>query len=259
LNIISEKAYLIVFSIAMSVLIVLFLLWIVPKGLIEYNFGINVVTSLLSTVITVIFLSLFLAIREEGEWGVVKKNAYAMIGTELGILFAELLRFTENELDEIGFKSALLFTKDSKIRRQMIFSKLSELQKKEPFQLVPSSFSIFRSDRALLTFFLDVKRNLGDVQIRYERHLNSKVTERLMKLQSLLELMNMTHRLDTAWNSLQGQMPLLKELMNRFMPKMLDQNLSSTDLVQNVLPTYTKSLIQELYELWKLGIEFDLA
>lgn len=127
MNIVSEKAYLTIFSIVMSVLIVLFLFWIVPKGLIEYNFGINIVTSLLSTVITVIFLSLFLTIREEREWGVVTKNAYAIIGTKIGILFAELPRFTENELDEIGFKSALLFTKDSKIRRQMIFSKQAEL------------------------------------------------------------------------------------------------------------------------------------
>ena len=182
-----------------------------------------------------------------------------MIGTELAILFAELLRLTENEIEEIGFKSSLLYTKDAKIRKEMIFSKLSELQKKEPLQLTASSVSIFRSDKELLASFLDIKRNLRDVQIRYGRHLTSKITERLIKLQDLLELMNMSYKLDIMWNKLQSQLPLLKELMHKLMPQMSDQNLSSIDLVQNALPTCIKFLIQVTYELWKMGIEFDLA
>jgi hypothetical protein len=259
LTVISEKAYLIIFSIVMSVIVVLLLAWIIPKGLLEYNFGISIVTSLLSTEITVIVLNLLLTIREEREWNIVKKNAYARIGMELGLLFAELLRFTENEIEEFGFKSSLLYTKDSKIRKEMIFSKLSELQKKEPLQLTPSSVSMFRSDKGLFVFLSDIKRNLGDVQIRYERHLTPKITERLIRVQGFLELMNRTYELDTMLNKLQNQLPLLRELMHKLMPQMHDQNLSSLDLIQNVLPTCIKSLIQETYALWKLGIEFDLA
>ena len=256
---ISEKTYLIIFSVVLSVISVLLLTWVIPNGFIEYNLGINIFTSLVSTVITVIFLSVFLTIREEREWKIVKKTVYAMIGTELAILFAELLRLTENEIEEIGFKSSLLYTKDAKIRKEMIFSKLSELQKKEPLQLTASSVSIFRSDKELLASFLDIKRNLRDVQIRYGRHLTSKITERLIKLQDLLELMNMSYKLDIMWNKLQSQLPLLKELMHKLMPQMSDQNLSSIDLVQNALPTCIKFLIQVTYELWKMGIEFDLA
>jgi hypothetical protein len=259
LTVISEKKYLTIFSITVTVIVALLLTWIIPKGFIEYNFGINIVTSLLSTVITVVFLSLFLAIREEGEWKVVKRNAYATIGMELGLLFAELLRFTENEIEEIGFKYSLLYTKDSKIRKEMIFSKLSELQKKEPLQLTPSSVPLFRSDKQLLSFLLDIKRNLGDVQIRYERHLSSKITEKLIRVQGLLELINMTYKLDTMWNKLQSQLPLLKELMHKLMPQTYDQDLSSTDLVQNMLPICVKSLVHETYELWKLGMEFDMV
>lgn len=256
MTLISEKTYLILFSIVISAIVVLFLTWIMPNGFIEYNFGINIVTSLLSTEITVIFLSLLLTIREEREWSIVKKNAYAMIATESGLLFAELLRFTENEIEEIGFKLSLSFTKDSKIRKEMIFSKLSELQKKEPLQLTPSSISMFRSDKALLTLLSEIKRNLEDVQIRYGRHLTSKITERLIKLQTGLESMTMIYKLDTSWK-LQLQSPLLKEMMHKLMPQMHDQNLS--DLMQITLPTLVKSLIQETYEMWKLGIEFDLA
>lgn len=256
---ISEKTSLIIFSIVMSLIVVFLLAWIIPKGLIEYNFGINLVTSFLSTVITVIVLNVLLSIREEREWNVIKKNAYAMIGTELGVLFAELLMFTENEIEEIGFKLSLSFTKDSRIRKEMIFSKLAELQKKEPLQLTPSSVSMFRSDKELLTSLSEIKRNLGDVQIRYGRHLTSKITERLIKVQDLLESMNMTYKADTIWNKFQSQEPLVRELIHKLMPQMHDQNLSSIDLIQNVLPSCIKSLIQEIRELWKLGIEFDLA
>ena len=256
MTLISEKTYLILFSIVISAIVVLLLAWIMPNGFIEYNFGINIVTSLLSTEITVIFLSLLLTIREEREWSIVRKNAYAMIGTELGLLFAELLRFTENEIEEIGFKLSLSFTKDSKIRKEMIFSKLAELQKKEPLQLTSSSVSTFSSDKELLTLLSEIKRNLGDVQIRYGRHLTSKITERLIKLQTGLESMTMIYKLDTTWK-LQLQSPLLKEMMHKLMPQMHDQNLS--DLMQIILPTLVKSLIQETYETWKLGIEFDLA
>jgi len=258
MTVISEKAFLILLAVGMSVVSVIFLALAI-NGFIEYNLGINIFTSLLTTVITIIFLSLFLIIREEREWKIVKKNAYGMIGMELGLLFLELLRFTENEIEEFSFESSLLYTKDSKIRKKIIFSKLSELQKEEPLQLTPSSVSMFRSDRKLLEFLSDTKRNLGDVQIRYERYLTSKITERLIRVQGLLELMNRTYELDTMWNKLQNQLPLLKELMRKLMPEIHDKNVSFTDLIQSVLPTCIKSLIQETYELWKMGIEFDYA
>jgi len=259
MTVISEKTYMIIFSISLCIVSVLLLTQIIPNGLIEYNLGINIATSLLSTAITVIFLSLFLIIREEREWKIVKKTVYATIGGQLALLFGELLRFVENEIEEIGFKSSLLYTKDAKIRKEMIFSKLSELQKKEPLQLTSSSVSMFRSNKELLTLLLDIKKDLGDVQIRYARHLTSKITEGLIKLQDSLELMNMSYKLGMMWNSLQSQLPLLRELMHKLMPQIHDRNLSSIDLIPNLLTACIKSLIQETYELWKMGIEFDLA
>lgn len=201
----------------------------------------------------------FFDVREHLEWKRVKKYVNSIMGSELAILFSEILRLTENEIDDIGFKMSLSYTKDAKIRKDMIFSKLSELQKKEPLQLTSASFSLLRSEKDLLTSFLDIKRNLGEVQIRYERHLTSKITEKLIKLQDSLEAINMTYKTDIMWNKLQNQLPLLRELMKKLMPQMHDQNLPSIDLMQNVLPTCVKSLIQETYELWKMGIEFDLA
>jgi hypothetical protein len=174
------------------------------------------------------------------------------------LLFGELLLFTENELDEIGFKLSLLYAKDVSIRKEMILSKLSELIKKEPLQLTSLYVTVFRSDTILTKLFLDIKKNLGDVQVRYGRHLNPKITESLIITQDLLELWNMSYEMDLRWNKPQGQS--LIDLANKLMSsQQQDQKLSSIALIENVLPTYVKRLLQEIYELWKMGIEFDRA
>jgi hypothetical protein len=185
LTVVSERTYLIIFSLTLAIIVIILLAWAMPIGIVEYNWGKSIVTSLLSTAITVVFLSLLLKMREEREWKAVKKNAYYTIETELGQLFGELLRFTENELDETGFKLSLSYAKDSKVRKEMIFSKLSDLRKKEPFQLNPSSFSMFRSDEGLLASLSEMKNSIADVQIRYGKHLNSKITTSLINLQTL--------------------------------------------------------------------------
>lgn len=260
LKVISEKAYLITFSVFLTVISILLLSWFIPKGFIEYNFGISIVTSLVSTDLTVVFLSVFLAIREEREWRTVKKSVYSMISMQSGLLFGELLRFTEKEIDEVGFKYSLLYIKDVKIRKEMIFSKLSELNKKEPLQLTLSDVSVFRSDKELLKLFLDIKRDIGDIQIRYGRHLTSKITERLIKIQDALELVNLSFEMDSRWNKLQGQLPLLRDLVNKLTSNQTqDHKGASIDLFQDLLSTCIKAIVQEIFELWKVGIEFEFA
>jgi hypothetical protein len=215
--------------------------------------------TLLGLAFTFSILVVFFDLRDELEWKAVKKAVYSEIEIEISSLFGELLRLTENEIDEVGFKSALLYAQDSKIRKKMIFSKISELQRKESFQIMPSAISIFRTDKEMLASFSSIKKNLGDVQIRYGRHLNSKITERLIRLQDSLELMNMSYKLDLTWNRLQSQLPVFKELIHKLMPELHDQDLSTIDLTQKSLSTCIKSLVQEIYELWKMGIEFDLV
>lgn len=260
MNLISEKAYLLIFSAILIIVSILLSGWLIPQGFIEYNFGISLVTGLVSTILTVIFLSLFLSVREEREWKIVKKAVYSMISMQSALLFSELLKFTENEIDEMVFKLSLSHFQDAKMRKEMIVSKLSELNKKETLQLTSSYVSHFRSDKELLKPFLDIKKDIGDIQIRYGRHFTSKITERLIKIQDLLELVNLGYEVDLRWNTLQGQVPLLKDLVDKLISsRMQGQKLPSTDFFQNGLPVFIKLLVQETYALWKMGIEFDLA
>lgn len=259
MNLISEKAYLLLVSIVLSAISVFILTWAIPKGL-EYNLGINIFASLVTTVITLIFVSLFLSIREEQEWRTVKKMVYSMISTQSGLLFGELLRFTESATDEVSFKYSLLYTKDVKIRKQMIFSKLAELNKREPLQLNSSYVSVCRADKELLKLFLDIKGDIRDIQIRYGRHLNSKITERLIKILDGLELINLSFEMDSRWNKLKDELSRLGELMKKLVSDQTQEHKgASIDLFQDMLSACIKTLAQEIYELWKAGIEFDYA
>lgn len=258
LNLVSEKIYLLAFCVGLFLVAIFLLMWVIPQGFIEYNFGINIVSSLFSTILTVIFLSVFLAVREEREWKNVKSAVYSMLSMQSGLLFGELLKFVEDETDEIGFKFSLSCTKDAKIRKEMIFSKLSELNKKAPLQLTSSYVSIYRSNRDLVKLFSDVKRDMGDIQVRYGRHLTSKITERLIRIQDLLELVNLSFELDLRWNELKGKSPLVIDLVNKLISNQTQgQELASIDLIQKTLPSSINTLIREIYELWKMGIEFD--
>jgi len=93
-------------------------------------------------------------------------------------------------MDELGFKLALSYAKDAKTRKQMIFSKLSELQKRETLQLTASYVATFRKDTECLKRFLEIKRNLENVQTLYGKHLNSKLTERLIRMQTSLAMLD---------------------------------------------------------------------
>jgi hypothetical protein len=105
--------------------------------------------------------------------------------------------------------------------------------------------------------FSDIRRNLGDVQIRYGRHLSSKITERLIKIQNLIESIENTYEMDIRLSKLKDQSPFFRELTRKVMPNQTDLK-SLDDLIQYMLSSCIKSLIQETYELWKMGIEFDL-
>jgi hypothetical protein len=106
--------------------------------------------TLLGLAFTFSIFIVFFDLREELEWKTVKKAVYSSIGLELALLFGELLRVVENEMDEFGFKLSLTYVKDAKIRKKMIFAKLSELQKKEKLQLTSSYVSTFRKDKETL-------------------------------------------------------------------------------------------------------------
>lgn len=248
MRIISERIYLILFSSAL--VIASLLVFYQPNTVISIDWKIGIVTSLLSTVLTVIFLSIFLAVREEREWRAVKVNVYSRIGMELTLLFSEIVRFVEGDFGEACFQQGLLCTSDSKIRKELIFSKLSDLNKKPNLALNEPYLSGFLSDRRMVDTLLQVKKNLFDLQISYGRHLSSKDTEAMMRIQDGIESIIRTAEMHLFLTKLT---PEITKMMQTFLQQ---QNVCEEKVYRDVITFAVKSLITELNKLWKNGLHF---
>jgi hypothetical protein len=258
---ITEKSYLLLLSIFLIVVSVIMLVLVTPNSL-GYDLGL----SLISTSITVFFLDLMLIIREERDWRNVEKTAYSMISTENSVIFSELLRFIEMEGNELLFKLSLSQFNDMKVRGDMIFAKLLELQKKEEF--IFSSYALdYNSNKESIKVLLEAKNKLADIQIRYSSQLRDPtLIERLQKIQDGIELLNLSNQLGNNLPKIKSQATTIQNNLHNY-----HINTPFTDIIKNAnledfnkLPEMAmnipiKSLINEIIELWKKGFEFNIA
>ena len=65
---ISEKGYWLTLIAIFSIFAVLIWAVFIPKQFIEYNLGVNLFTSSIFTVLTIVFLSWLFDLREKAEW-----------------------------------------------------------------------------------------------------------------------------------------------------------------------------------------------
>lgn len=75
----SERTYWIILIIAFSVIASLIWFWLIPYQIIEYNLGINLFTSSIFMVLTIIFLGWLLTLRERREWKFAKDRTLNQI------------------------------------------------------------------------------------------------------------------------------------------------------------------------------------
>jgi hypothetical protein len=153
----SEKTYWFALSVAFTVLALLIWLWFIPYGILEYNLAVNLFTSSIFMVLTVVLLSWLLDLREKQEWKNVKTAVFSILSTELSLLFQELLNFVE---DGPKFSLSLALTKREakQERKDLIVEKLSKLQKKESVKFNNFYISHFLKDKNTLKTFMEIKK-----------------------------------------------------------------------------------------------------
>lgn len=257
---ITEKLYLLLLSILLVVVSIAVLVLVTPNSL-----GYDLALSLISTSITVFFLDLMLIFREERDWQNVEKYAHSMIAAQNSVIFSELLRFVEIEGNELLFKISLSQFNDKKVRSDMILAKLLELQKKETFKF--SSYAMdFNSNKESLKLFIEAKEKLADIQIRYNRQLRDpKLIEWLQKIQDSIDLLNLGTQLGSSLPKIKSQVTTLQNNIQKFQIKapLLDMinnaDLDFNKLTETALDIPIKSLINEIIELWKMGIDFSIV
>lgn len=89
----SEKIYWIILIVAFAGFALSIWLVLIPYEVVEYNLGVNLFTSSIFMVLTVIFLSLLANLRERREWKNVETWVKRKMGEQLYYLFNILARF----------------------------------------------------------------------------------------------------------------------------------------------------------------------
>ena len=163
-----------------------FVIWIIliPFHILEYNLGVNLFTSSIFTVLTILFLSWLFSLREKAEWKAVREEVYFQIKLELLTLF----QMVADYFDE-GFKlkNELLLEKD-KVKNIGSLSlglrnlRLTSVRKDNVYI---TNFFQFSDD---IQNFRKVNSKLSEIQSLYSKHLPADITVSLIKIQNSISL-----------------------------------------------------------------------
>ena len=220
---ISEKSYWFLLILGFIVFALLIWFWLVPYGIIEYNLGVNFFTSSIFMVLTVIFLSYLIALREKREWNTVETWVKGMIGKQLYHVFNSLSRFIYSK----PFSPA-----PSKEEIAKILEDLNEMQKPS---LTDYAFNFYLpkpSDRISfyeLEALFKLRGHLNDLEIKYFRFMEPEICIPLSKIQRELD-------------AIESYFNLLKA----------DE--MAQDAIEKPMANSVLEIMKEIYKLHKIGI-----
>lgn len=133
-------------------------------GILEYNLGVNLFTSSISTVLTIVFLNFLFPSREQNEWKTVKDEVYSMIQMELGAMFNGILNYVE---DSFITQSYLLNLKKKETRKEPLLSALTELKDTKELKLNESEWKLMIENKISLEVFSTAAQTINEVEIKY--------------------------------------------------------------------------------------------
>lgn len=240
----SEKTYWIVLIAVFIAIALLIWLLLVPIGFIEYNLGVNLFTGSIFMVLTIVFLSWFVTLRERGQWKEVKQEVFLDIQSEIGPLFGEMLEFIE---DGLAVKLSLLTTKDERARNRNAFLELCKLKDSEKIRLNPDALKDFQQNKASLEHFLGIGKRLGDIQVRYSRFLSPDITRSLQKIHFSITGLEIHHELHHT----KARLP--KEMAEALFK---DKTVNPEELTSLGVSMALKIMAEAIYNIHCNGIEF---
>jgi len=107
----SEKVYWFFLIMLFGVFALLIWFWFIPKEIVEYNLGVNLLTGSVFMVLTVIFLSYLSNLRQQNEWKIVKERVYDTISwhtKSIAAYFSDFLDFPSELLFDFPIKGQWL-------------------------------------------------------------------------------------------------------------------------------------------------------
>jgi len=220
---ISEKSYWFLLILGFIVFALLIWFWLIPYGIVEYSLGVNLFTSSIFMVLTVIFLSYLIALREKREWRTVETWVKKMIGRQLYHVFNTLARFIYSE----PFSPA-----PSKDEILKILEDLNEMQKPSLTDYAFNYYLPKPSDR--LSFYelealFKLRGYLNELEIKYFRFMEPEICIPLSEIQNELD-------------AIESDFNLLKA----------DE--MAEDAIEKPMANSVLKIMKEIYKLHKIGI-----
>jgi hypothetical protein len=248
---ISENSYLFVLVLVLGLFSVLTWVWLIPQGIFEYNLGVNIFTSSIFTIFTIVFLSLFITFRDNMEWRRIKKAVYLDLRIHLVILFDSALTLTEG-----GLETRLSFWKDLRDtsgRKERLLSMLKTAKDSKSMKLNPIALTAFLEKRVSIEPWLKVSAKLNEIQLKYPKYLSSNLTLSFVKiLQTIWAIDNANQTI--VWFR---QLPKEEHDLSRTTGIPLSKEGTEYLFREKIMPGAVKTIFEELYALYEEGIEFN--
>jgi hypothetical protein len=220
----SDRSYWAFLIIIFGILAGLLWFWLIPNQFVEYNLGVNLLTSSIFMVFTVFFLSYLISLREKREWKTVKIWVRKMIGRQLYHVFNTLARFIyPKQFSPAPSKDEIL----------KILEDLNEMEKPSltdyafNYYLPKPADSISLYDLKVL---FKLKDYLNDLEIKYFRFMEPEICVALSEIRNELD-------------NIESDFDLLRT----------DE--TAEDVVEKSMASSVLKIMKEIYKLHKIGIE----
>ena len=246
----SEKTYWIILIIAFTGFALSIWFWLIPQKIIEYNLGVNLFTSSIFMVFTVVFLTWLFTLRERIQWTTVKNEVYGSIQDNLSAIFDGILDIVE---EGVRFKQSILSTKDTETRKKLSFDELCKLKDAKEIRLHPVMLEAFLGDQKPFESFLSIGKRLSDIEIKYSKFLSPQLTVSLIIIQRSIRLLEYVAQIHASLPTLSG----VRALDQKIEPLIRELDQQSETLIPEMVLISLGRLIREIYNIHEMGIEFS--
>ena len=184
------------------------LLFLIPKGLLEHNLGINIVTEIIGIVFTIFIIEKLLHWNEERLWKKVKNQVYYRLGEEIYYIIIDLRNFIDLP-PQVTSGAVSQEENLDEFRKRKFFESLDYL-------CCAESISMNEVFRKIITnggygeIYSKREKYLSDIEAKYFRFLTPDILIPLMNLQRRLHSLDLKilirqKRLQRGWLLLQTE------------------------------------------------------
>jgi hypothetical protein len=248
----TERVYWIVLIAIFSIFAAIVWVYVFP---INENLGANLFTSAVFTVLTIVFLSWLLKVREQQEWKKVEKEVIHNVKIEFAALLSVIFLLLEGgeEIMEPFWSSY----KDIQGNQERLLRVLSDLKGREKLKLIDAKVCDLLQMKGVFGPLFRINNRLTDAHQRYSRYFSPNLSVAIINIQrDILAIENQCVGVSVGAKSPVSKTDL--ETLQRIpLQQLLARALTDVNLSSVLTPFIIKDIIQQIYELQTRGFKFS--